>query len=371
MVPSYAIANSLNDASLLTGLDNFANTYGWYPGAVPVFMSMTEPSSGRAPFGKRFPSNTLLEGIENLGRHVGDPDTHVTPVVYWTTDGNITTPDTVVHNMNTWTEWYDPTDGLNPHGPSVAAKIYLDQLVTDAQAWNTYATGNSLDPNVILRLNQEMNVSGFPFSIGHSGNTSAAAFVEMWKTIHKYLVADNGCTFLKFFWCPFANANVPAYGDNSSFSSYWPGSSYVHFMGCDVYCRSDDAQWGYSLKSLIANAITVLHGLDSTRPIIIGETAMNADDSPNLVFTANERRDWLNGSYVGHGVAGGVAAIKAGASPYSQVRGVHFFNINMRDASIGSSPNWQIHTGSLGPPSSGAIGALNDIIVNVNTGPYF
>ncbi len=134
---------------------------------------------------------------------------------------------------------------------------YLRRYARDAKAYGK---------TVWLRPLHEMNGSWYPWAGTVNGN-KPADFVGAWRHIHD-IFAEEGAGNVKFVWCPNATS-VPNTSANS-IPSYWPGSSYVDFMGIDGY-NFGGSDW-HSFSGVFGSAYSTIAKL-SSKPIIIPETA--------------------------------------------------------------------------------------------------
>ena len=174
---------------------------------------------------------------------------------------------------------------------------------------------------VILSFGHEMN--GFWYSWGY-GHTPARVFVAAWRhvvSLFRTVGADNAT----WLW----TVNVmhdAAHGRIPDPSPWWPGPSYVNWVGIDGYYFSAPS----TFASLFGPTIAAVHQLAGRDPVLIAETAaasasqqvqatqigdlfqgVRAFGLLGLVwFDARGSRDWrLRGSP-------GIAAFHRAAGPY-------------------------------------------------------
>ncbi len=117
----------------------------------------------------------------------------------------------------------------------------------------------SFGRQVIISFGQEMNGSWYSWGAGH---TAPAVFIAAWRHIVNLFRAE-GVRNITWLWdvnCAFPNG--------SPISEWWPGSSYVNWVGLDCYYfhRSD------TFKSLFAPNIAAIRQVTDD-PILIAETA--------------------------------------------------------------------------------------------------
>jgi hypothetical protein len=151
-----------------------------------------------------------------------------------------------------------PLVQIDPDGVSVGAiasgryDSYLTAYALSVQAYR--------EP-VILSFGHEMN--GYWYSWGYQ-HTSPAVFVAAWRhivTLFRQLGAQN-VTWLWTVNTIHDRASVPSPGP------WWPGSSYVTWVGIDGYYYQSSAMFASLFGPTIA-AVRTLTG----RPILIAETA--------------------------------------------------------------------------------------------------
>jgi hypothetical protein len=149
---------------------------------------------------------------------------------------------------------------------------YIRQWATDAKAW-----GKPL----FLRPGWEMNGAWFPWGEGKrsgaivNGNR-AGDFVKMWRHMHDIFVSV-GAKNVSWVWCP----NIQSVSsDYPSYSSLYPGASYVDWTCLDGYNKYS-GQWlnfqaifkGVGTSSWLRNSYQMVLDLAPTKPLMIGETA--------------------------------------------------------------------------------------------------
>jgi len=151
-----------------------------------------------------------------------------------------------------------PLVQINPYGASVAAIAagqYDNYLSAYAEAVRAYGHP------VILSFGHEMNGYWYPWGYLH---TSPAVFVAAWRHVVSLFRAV-GARNVTWMWTVntiHARANVPAPG------RWWPGSSYVNWVGIDGYYNDPSL----TFASLFGPTIAAVRGLTHA-PILIAETA--------------------------------------------------------------------------------------------------
>ncbi|HEX9117465.1 MAG TPA: glycosyl hydrolase [Anaerolineae bacterium] len=139
---------------------------------------------------------------------------------------------------------------------------YITSWATGAKNW-----GHPF----FLRWGHEMNGNWFPWSETANGN-QPGQFVQAWRHIHDIFTAV-GATNVSWVWCP----NVEFSGSTwPSYSSLYPGDSYVDWTGLDGY------NWGpnypsnggwISFNNLYSRSYGELNTLAPAKPIMISEYA--------------------------------------------------------------------------------------------------
>jgi beta-mannanase len=182
---------------------------------------------------------------------------------------------------------------------------------------NTYAmTVRAYRHPVILSFGHEMN--GYWYSWGHT-HTSPVAFVAAWRHIVT-LFQRLGVRNVTWLWTintihPHARVPSPA--------SWWPGSSYVNWIGIDGYYTDSSS----TFASVFGPTIVAVRAL-THHPILIAETsATPASAQPEKIanlfagvhlydllgfvwFDSHSKVDWRIGS------SEALAAFRRGAQTY-------------------------------------------------------
>ena len=153
------------------------------------------------------------------------------------------------------------------HGGETLVQIDPRYVTLDAIAsgqhdsyLRAYASAvRSFGHQVIISFGQEMNGNWYSWGAGH---VSPAVFIAAWQHIVNLFRAD-GVRNITWLWD--VNCALPG---TSPINEWWPGSSYVNWVGLDCYYahRSD------TFKSLIAPNIPAIRHLTND-PILIAETA--------------------------------------------------------------------------------------------------
>jgi mannan endo-1,4-beta-mannosidase len=153
----------------------------------------------------------------------------------------------------------EPIVQINPYGVSLAAVAsgqYDSYLSAYAKAIRSYRH------RVILSFGHEMNGNWYPWAHTHASPT---AFVAAWRHIVS-LFRQLGALNVTWLWT--VNIiDIP--GNIPSPASWWPGSSYVNWVGIDGYYYGPSV----TFASLFGPTITAVRELTKD-PIIISETAV-------------------------------------------------------------------------------------------------
>ena len=210
-----------------------------------------------------------------------------------------------------------PMVQINPTGvnlATIASGRWDGYLMSYAQAVRAYGHP------VIVSFGHEMNGTWYSWSNGHSSPT---AFVAAWRhivTVFRKAGAKN-VTWMWTVNVVEAQADIPAPGP------WWPGSSYVTWVGIDGYYANPRM----TFASLFGPTIVALSALTND-PILIAETGVAA--GPNqaamitnlfagirnyqvlglIWFDAVGKRDWRLSS------APAIAAFRQGAEAYHRLQ---------------------------------------------------
>lgn len=220
-------AASRSEEAHLAALDAWAALHGRQPASTSIWVNWAQlPWAG----GPRWtmPSLEFLQALDERG---------VCPVIFW---------QPVI----------GPTDAV-PFADIVAGiwDPYIDACAAELAAFGH---------RVIVRFAHEGNAPWFPWAIGKAGNTKANCR-NAHRRVHDRVRAI--APKVDLLWCP--NAHQPSY---VPIPDLYPGDAYCQFVGFDSY------QWngssGKSPVQLWRPTIEILKGVTSTRPIIVGETAV-------------------------------------------------------------------------------------------------
>jgi len=122
--------------------------------------------------------------------------------------------------------------------------------------------------NVVIGFGHEMNGDWYPWGWGR---TSPQVFVRAWRHIVNLFryIGDYNVT-----WMWTVNGDAP--GTTGSIRQWWPGSSYVTWVGIDSYylTRSD------TFMTVFGPTIAQVHQVAPNLPILIAETAADPPEAP-------------------------------------------------------------------------------------------
>jgi hypothetical protein len=119
---------------------------------------------------------------------------------------------------------------------------------------------------VFLRWGHEMNGNWYPW--GGSHNNGAKRYVAAWRHLHD-VFEEEGARNVIWVWCPNAD-DVPSQNWNN-FTNYYPGDSYVDWVGIDGYNWGTTRSWS-SWRSFASLFSRVYGVYDNRKPIMIAET---------------------------------------------------------------------------------------------------
>jgi hypothetical protein len=142
----------------------------------------------------------------------------------------------------------------------IANGTYDDYLTSYADSVRNFRTA------VIIGFGHEMNATWYPWGYTH---VSAATFVAAWRHIVT-LFRKEGAQNVTWLWT--LQADQPGTG---SIASWWPGASYVSWVGIDgYYIRPAD-----SFASVFGTTITQVRAFTS-KPVLLSETAVGPAVGP-------------------------------------------------------------------------------------------
>jgi mannan endo-1,4-beta-mannosidase len=236
--------------------------------AVAVTILRHKPAAQAVPP----PPGTLPHTPETyLGVYAAKVPLSYTGVTQFTADTGVK-PDVVMY----YSGWYEqfrtafataaaahgavPLVQMEPRNVSLAAiaagkyDAYLSQFAVRVKAYRH---------PVIMSFGHEMNGFWYPWAHRH---TSPATFVAAWRHIVT-LFRDLGARNVTWLW----TANIIDHRHNRipSPRPWWPGSSYVNWVGIDGYYQKRSYAFAPLFGPTIANVRTFTH-----QPILIAETGV-------------------------------------------------------------------------------------------------
>ncbi len=143
---------------------------------------------------------------------------------------------------------------------------------------------------ILLRWGHEMNGSWYPWS-GIRLDRERERYITAYRRIYD-IFRERGCENVKFVFCV-NGVDVPDKRWNR-FEGYYPGDSYVDFLGIDVYNWGSTQKWGKwpwstsrwrSPKDIISNPYERMIHLAPSKPILLCEVGSSS--------TGGDKRKWL------------------------------------------------------------------------------
>jgi hypothetical protein len=148
---------------------------------------------------------------------------------------------------------------------------YLHESAQIAKSW-----GNTL----MVRFGHEMNGTWYPWA---GSNDTPDAFVAAWRHVVSLFRAD-GATNVKWVWAPNTEE-----GSKYPIAPYFPGDSWVDYVGLDGYNWGSSANKWESLKEVFAASYATVTSL-STKPVIITETSSSE--------TGGDKAAWIRSGFM-------------------------------------------------------------------------
>ena len=226
----------------------------------------------------------------------------------------------IVHNFFAWSDdWVARVPGDLSGGriPLITWETWVNSVgipfddilngVHDSMITTRATAAKNVGQKFFLRWGHEMNGNWYPWDGSHNGANAAATakYISVYRHIHDIFVSQ-GATNVLWVFCPNVDS-VPGDAWNQ-WANYYPGDSYVDWMGFDGY------NWGTSTttgtwQSFTTIASRIYTGLAAkNKPIMIPETA-----STEL---GGDKAAWI---------AGIVPALK---SSYPSIKALVWFDAN-------------------------------------------
>jgi hypothetical protein len=159
---------------------------------------------------------------------------------------------------------------------NIAAGQYDSYIKSVADAIKAYGGP------AIIRLDHEMNGGWYPW--GNTQGNTPAQYVAAWQDVHHVFTADN-VTNVKWLWCPNVN------GGHSP-QPYYPGDSYVDYVGEDGYNRPSFGPWR-TPSQIFGASLAYETGFAPTKPIIIGEVGTVESTSTWGTLAGQDKTTWI------------------------------------------------------------------------------
>lgn len=202
--------------------------------------------------------------------------------------------------MITW-EPFDPTAPDQDRYPLADIAAGTSDAYLRAQATRIREVGRP----VAVRFAHEMNASWYPWGAGVNGNTPAD-YVAAYRHVHDLFAAE-GVRNVTWVWSP-AVVDTP---DAPDLAAFYPGDSYVDWVGLSAYLDEPTDTWASS----VAPTVRELAAVAPHAPLYLAETgvlpgptrAAMIDDlldnllrTPNAIgftwFEVDSREDWRIGA---------------------------------------------------------------------------
>src|SRR5664280_2078603 len=221
----------------------------------------------------------------------------------------------------TWETW---VNGVGIPLDDILSGVYDSMITTRATA------AKNVGQKFFLRWGHEMNGNWYPWDGYHNGANAAATakYISVYHHIHDIFV-NQGATNVLWVFCPNVDS-VPGDAWNQ-WANYYPGDTYVDWMGFDGY------NWGTSTtggtwQSFTSIASRIYSGLAAkNKPIMIPETASSE--------LGGDKAAWI---------AGVVPALK---SSYPSIRALVWFDMN-------KETDWRMDSSA--PATTASITMAND-----------
>jgi beta-mannanase len=169
--------------------------------------------------------------------------------------------------MATW----EPYDQELSQIASGAYDSYLHESAQIAKSWGS---------TLMIRFGHEMNGTWYPWA---GSNDTPEAFVAAWRHVVSLFRAD-GATNVKWVWAPNTEE-----GTKYPISPYFPGDSWVDYVGLDGYNWGSSANKWESLGEVFAVSYATVTQL-SSKPVIITETSSSE--------TGGDKAAWIRSGFM-------------------------------------------------------------------------
>lgn len=167
-------------------------------------------------------------------------------------------------------------DPYNISLAKIAAGDYDTYLTTYAQAVHRWGK------NIIISFGHEMNGDWYSWGWKH---TSPRVFVAAWRHIVNAFHSEGDFNVTWLWAANIINMQTPPI---PSPAPWWPGSSYVTWIGIDGYYLKPS--WMFA--PLFGPTIRAMHALGGPTPILIAETAASANQAAKIANLFAGVRDY-------------------------------------------------------------------------------
>jgi mannan endo-1,4-beta-mannosidase len=177
---------------------------------------------------------------------------------------------------------------------------YIDHAIAQIQ---TYLNADA-NRKLYIRFAHEMNGWNYVWrEFANAGNTSLS-YRDMWQHTYSRVMAGISTDRVQWIWNVNDSDNSAAcVGFTSPASAckthYYPGDAYVQWLGVDGYLQSGDPA-NESYATTFGDAITVLHGINATKPLGIHEFGYACASTPcptSGTKTKDTKDQWIQDTY--------------------------------------------------------------------------
>jgi hypothetical protein len=243
---------------------------------------ITPPSFTNGPAGSPSPGVAGIDQLKPVHAHMKTKPDYYLGVYEGSSPGSyggvLAFGATIGHTPNLalyYSGWGEPfnaafADAAQSNGATPVVQINPDKNTSMAGIGSgkydrfliKYATAvHAYGKNVIIGFGHEMNGNWYRWGWQH---TAPQVFVEAWRHIVN-VFRDVGDYNVTWMWT--INGDAP--GTTGSISAWWPGSSYVTWVGIDSYY----ANTSDTFRQVFGPTIASVHHVAAGKPILISETA--------------------------------------------------------------------------------------------------
>ncbi|MEI7615947.1 MAG: glycosyl hydrolase [Actinomycetota bacterium] len=133
-----------------------------------------------------------------------------------------------------------------------------------------------------ISLAPEMNLPEIPWAMGANGN-NGTNFVAFWRHVVD-VFRSNGASNVSWVWSP----NIRSYGDAGAYSGFYPGDSYVTYLGLDGYNWGTSQSWStwQTFDQVFKSSYNEIVGV-SSKSILINEMACSETGGNKAAWITN------------------------------------------------------------------------------------